>query len=962
LGGGINVPAASTLVLTGTAVTGNTATGNGAGIYGLGKVIMTGGEVSNNSITAIAGNANTGFGGGIYSFPGAATSSLSLSSVTVSGNKALTAGTIVGNGGGVVTVDPTTIASTSFSNNTASGNGGGLYILTAAATLTTVSSTSFTGNSATGNGGGVYAAAGTVTVGSSSSFTGNTAGNGGGLYSVATTTVDSASFTGNGAALFGGGALFGGTISVTSSTFSGNSGPLGGAIANSGTLNLTNPSITGNTSNDGGGIYNQGGKVSVLGGSIDNNTVTALSGNAATGFGGGVYSNSSQSPQLTLSGVSVSGNQALSAGSTPGNGGGVYVTNTGAATIADSSFDDNFAPITGGAVFAAATSGSAPTLTVSNTTVAGASSVTFRGGGIAVGNLAKLVLSGGSISGSHALVGGGLYVQEGGQASLTGATVTGNVTNEGFGAGIANSGTTTVIDSSIAGNSAPNNPSNPNPNGSGGGIFNGLSSSPTAPRLTLTRVTVSGNDAGSGSALSSSAPASVVESTIAGNTSAFGTILSSAALSLVADTIHGNAGGGVIQFSAPAAISGTVVAANAGNCAAGSGGSFTDGGYNSTDTTTPPAFSCPFTDHVVIGDPKLNDLASNGGPTQTKLPKNNSPLLNRIPLDTATAITDAVSGNAVTLCATGSADQRGVSRPQGSKCDIGSVELEGISAPMLSGPDHALFITGEVNGVAFTATGIPTPTLTKSGALPSGVTFTDNGDGSATIAGTAAAGTQGTYPVTITAANSESPDATLQFTLIVIAPLTITTTSLPEGTAGSPYSATLAASGGTTPYHWSLTSGSLPAGLSLTSAGEIGGTITAPGGDYVFTVTLTDATDPAQTASKQLTIAVRERTALKAEPALVKVALPQLKITIVNLQATLTKEPGHTPIGGQAIRFSAGNQQLCTATTDASGTALCGPIPVTGVLSTLLAAGYDARFDGTATLQASSAHGALIGN
>ena len=64
-------------------------------------------------------------------------------------------------------------------------------------------------------------------------------------------------------------------------------------------------------------------------------------------------------------------------------------------------------------------------------------------------------------------------------------------------------------------------------------------------------------------------------------------------------------------------------------------------------------------------------------------------------------------------------------------------------------------------------------------------------------------------------------------------PLTILTSSpLPAGTAGVPYGITLAASGGTPPYTWSLAPGSptLPNGLALTpSTGNISGTPTATG-------------------------------------------------------------------------------------------------------------------------------------
>ena len=68
-----------------------------------------------------------------------------------------------------------------------------------------------------------------------------------------------------------------------------------------------------------------------------------------------------------------------------------------------------------------------------------------------------------------------------------------------------------------------------------------------------------------------------------------------------------------------------------------------------------------------------------------------------------------------------------------------------------------------------TTTGFPTPALSETGALPTGVTFVDNGDGTATLAGTPAAGTGGTYPLTITAANGVLPDATQSFTLTVAA-------------------------------------------------------------------------------------------------------------------------------------------------------------------------------------------------
>jgi len=84
--------------------------------------------------------------------------------------------------------------------------------------------------------------------------------------------------------------------------------------------------------------------------------------------------------------------------------------------------------------------------------------------------------------------------------------------------------------------------------------------------------------------------------------------------------------------------------------------------------------------------------------------------------------------------------------------------------------------------------------------------------------------------------------------------LSIETVSLASGTAGSAYSATLTATGGTTPYTWSLASGSsLPAGLSLSSAGTISGTPTAAG-TATFTVAVVDSSSSPQSASKDLSI------------------------------------------------------------------------------------------------------------
>jgi hypothetical protein len=89
------------------------------------------------------------------------------------------------------------------------------------------------------------------------------------------------------------------------------------------------------------------------------------------------------------------------------------------------------------------------------------------------------------------------------------------------------------------------------------------------------------------------------------------------------------------------------------------------------------------------------------------------------------------------------------------------------------------------------------------------------------------------------------------------APLQIKTTSLPNGQAGTAYSATLTAAGGKTPYSWSLTSGTLPAGLTLSATtGAITGTPTTAVNATPLTFTVSDSSSPVQTKSVNLTLTI----------------------------------------------------------------------------------------------------------
>jgi hypothetical protein len=113
-----------------------------------------------------------------------------------------------------------------------------------------------------------------------------------------------------------------------------------------------------------------------------------------------------------------------------------------------------------------------------------------------------------------------------------------------------------------------------------------------------------------------------------------------------------------------------------------------------------------------------------------------------------------------------------------------------------------------------------------------------------------------TYTATCTSsAGQQSSSATL--TVQAISPLSITSASLPGGQVGAAYSATLAATGGITPYHWSVASGTLPAGLSLNaSSGTVSGKPTAPAAATAVTIEVTDSETTAQSKSVNLSMTI----------------------------------------------------------------------------------------------------------
>ena len=148
-------------------------------------------------------------------------------------------------------------------------------------------------------------------------------------------------------------------------------------------------------------------------------------------------------------------------------------------------------------------------------------------------------------------------------------------------------------------------------------------------------------------------------------------------------------------------------------------------------------------------------------------------------------------------------------------------------APTITSGNATTFVVGTA-GTFTVTTGSHFPaaeTVSKTGALPSGVTFVDNGDGTATLSGTPDAGTGGSYPITITAANGIAPDATQSFTLTVKQPPAITSANATTFVVGSVGTFTVTTTG-TLPMTLGE-AGALPSGVNFLDNGN--GTATLSG-------------------------------------------------------------------------------------------------------------------------------------
>ncbi|MDQ2774582.1 MAG: putative Ig domain-containing protein, partial [Acidobacteriota bacterium] len=178
-------------------------------------------------------------------------------------------------------------------------------------------------------------------------------------------------------------------------------------------------------------------------------------------------------------------------------------------------------------------------------------------------------------------------------------------------------------------------------------------------------------------------------------------------------------------------------------------------------------------------------------------------------------------------------------------------QLQIVATPSITttSPLPAGTVNSAYGPLTFTESGGIGPFVWTSSSLPAGLSLTSGGvlSGTPTSAGTSR------IPVTLT--DAAGGTASAFFSLTVVSTLAVASTSpLPAGTVSSPYSFTLQANGGSSPYTWSLAPGSLPAGLSLgTSTGTLSGTPSSPGTSN-FVVTVHDNSGRTANGSFALTI------------------------------------------------------------------------------------------------------------
>ena len=242
--------------------------------------------------------------------------------------------------------------------------------------------------------------------------------------------------------------------------------------------------------------------------------------------------------------------------------------------------------------------------------------------------------------------------------------------------------------------------------------------------------------------------------------------------------------------------------------------------------------------------------------------------------------------------------------------------------PVITSTTSATFPVGSAGTFSVTTTGLPTAAITddSSPALPPGVTFKDNGNGTATLAGTPAAGSQGTYTLTITAANSAGT-ATQSFVLTVNSGLVITSAGTATAIASQSFSFTVTTSG--TPAPTLTHTGTLPSGITFTAGttgtATLAGTPSATsGGTYPITFTAKNSTG---TTSQAFTLTVAQAPTFSSAATATETAGTAFTITVkTSANPTATLSASGLPTGVSFTDNGGGSGSLSGTTAVGAGT------------------------------------------
>ena len=172
-----------------------------------------------------------------------------------------------------------------------------------------------------------------------------------------------------------------------------------------------------------------------------------------------------------------------------------------------------------------------------------------------------------------------------------------------------------------------------------------------------------------------------------------------------------------------------------------------------------------------------------------------------------------------------------------------------------------------------------------AGTLPAGLALS----GAGVLSGVPTA--SGSFSFTIRATDSQGFSGTRAYTMSVTAGpvVSLTPASLPAGNETLSYSQAIAATGGTAPYTYAVTSGSLPPGLALSVGGTVSGVPTSTG-SYLFTVTATDA--QGYLGSRPYTLAIAAAPTITIAPS----SLPSANENLAYSQS-ITASGGNAPYG-----------------------------------------------------------------